>query len=168
MNTELSWEKDTFSRNYMLFNAQKLCGYLKSDSFSQSANGEIKGELYSFKTSGVFKKNTVVYDMETYKSLAVITYDEWRSRAILSAGNRVLYFKYDNLLQNKWQLSEAGGVHIAYAGSSNKGFVNSTTDESLLLLSGLLVADYFKKSQRDVFVFMMMMACLIIVFTLLF
>jgi hypothetical protein len=168
MNTELSWEKDTFSRTFTLFNEQKLCGYLKSDSFSQSANGEIKGELYLFKTSGGFKKNTVIYDMETYKSLAVITYDEWRSRAILSIGNRVLYFKYENLLQNKWQLTEAGGVHIAYSDTSNKGYINSTTDESILLLSGLLVADYYKKSQRDVFVFMMMMACLIIVFTILF
>ncbi|WP_372644747.1 hypothetical protein [Ancylomarina sp.] len=168
MNTELSWEKDTFSRTFTLFNEQKLCGYLKSDSLSQSANGEIKGEVYSFKTSGVFKKSTVVYDMETYKSLAVITYDEWRSKAILSVGNRVLYFKFDNLLQNKWQLSEAGGVYIAYTVTSNKGLINSTTDEILLLLSGLLVADYFKKSQRDVFVFMMMMACLIIVFAILF
>ncbi|MGZ2368315.1 hypothetical protein ACXR6G_00830 [Ancylomarina sp. YFZ004] len=129
---------------------------------------ETKGEAYSFKTSGVFKKSTIVYDMQTYKSLAVITYDEWRSRAILSVGNRVLYFKSDNLLQNKWQLSDVGGVHITYTGSSNKGYINSTTNESILLLSGLLVADYYKKSQRDVFIFILMMATIIIVFTFLF
>jgi len=168
MNTELSWGKDTFSRTYTLFSAQKLCGYLKRDSLSQSANGEIKGEVFCFKTSGFIKKNTIVYNGLTYKSLAVISYDEWRSRAILSAGDRVLYFKFDSFSQSSWQLVGSAGEHIAYSTSSNKGYINSTTDDSLLLLSGLLVADHFKKSQRDMFVFMMMMVCLIIVFTILF
>ncbi|MDE5423551.1 hypothetical protein L3073_15130 [Ancylomarina sp. DW003] len=168
MNTELSWEKDTFSRNYTLFDSQKLCGYLKRDFLSQSANGEINGELYSFKTSGFIKKNTIVYDGLTGKSLTVINYDELRSRAILSVGDKVLYFKFDSLLQNSWHLSGTGGEYIAYSSSSNKGYINSTTDDSLLLLSGLLVADYFRKSQRDVFIFMMLVACVIIVFTILF
>lgn len=166
MNTELSWERNLFSRTFTLYNDRKLCGYLKSDSLSQSALGETKGEVYSFKTSGVFKKSTIVYDMQTYKSLAVITYDEWRSRAILSVGNRVLYFKYDNLLQNKWQLSEASGVHIAYTGSSNKGYINATTDESILLLSGLLVADYYKKSQTHMFIYLMLL--MIVMFIIVF
>jgi len=168
MNTELSWEKDTFSRSYTLFCERKLCGYLKRDSLSQSANGEIKGELYCFKTSGFIKKNTIVYDGLSYKSLAVITYDEWRSRAILSVDNRVLYFKFDSFFQNSWQLMGTTGEQIAYSTSSNKGYINSTTDDSLLLLSGLLVADYFKKSQRDVFFLMLIAACIIIVFTILF
>ncbi|MCZ4695104.1 hypothetical protein DWB61_08855 [Ancylomarina euxinus] len=168
MNTELSWEKGTFSSAYTLFKEQKLCGYLKRDSLSQSANGEIKGKVYCFKSSGFIKKNTIVYDGLTYKSLAVISYDEWRSRAILSVDKRVLHFNFDSLFQNSWQLIGTEGELIDYSKSSSKGYINSTTDDSLLLLSGLLVADHYKKSQRDVFVFMMMMACLIIVFTILF
>jgi len=143
-----------------------LCGYLKRDSLSQSANGEIKGEVYSFKTSGFIKKNTIIYNGLTYKSLAVISYDEWRSRAILSAGDRIMYFKFDSFYQNSWQLSGTGGEHIAYSATSNKGYINSTTDDSLLLLSGLLVADYYKKSLTHVFIYLMllMIVILIIVF----
>ena len=152
MNIELSWEKDIFSRNYTLLNERKLCGYLKRDFLSQSAIAGINNEVYSFKTSGVFTKTTIVYDMETYKNLAVITYDQWRSGAILSVGNRVLYFKYNNLLQTKWELSETGGEHISCSASLNKGCINSSTDESVLLLSGLLVSDYYKESQTSLFI----------------
>ncbi len=152
MNTELSWKKDIFSRNYTLFNNQKLCGYIKRNLLSQSAIGTINNEVFSFKTNGVFKKNTIVYDMGTYKSLAVITYDELRSRAILSVGNRVLYFKYDNFLQTHWRLDGIAGEHILCSSSLNKGCIDSTTDESILLLSGLLVADYYKESQITVLI----------------
>jgi hypothetical protein len=156
MKTELSWEKDVFSRAYTLFDNGKLSGYLKGELISQTANGVINGEAYSFKTIGVFEKNTVVYDLETYKSVAVITYDELRSKAILSIDNRVFYFKYNNLFQNKWQLSEAGGVHIEYASSLRRGCIRSTTEESMLLLSGILVADYYKRSQTNVIIYLML------------
>ncbi len=152
MKTELSWEKGIFSRAYTLFDNGKLAGYLKGELISQTLKGELKGRAYSFETSGIIKKNTIVYDMETYKRLAVITYDEFRSKAILSVDNRVLYFKYDNLLQNKWQLSEVSGVHIECTSTLNRGCINSTTDESILLLSGILVADYYKRSQTNVFI----------------
>ena len=143
MDTKMKWKKNIFSNLYNITLNGEQIGKLRDKSFSQSANGEINGKEYTFKTKGIFKQRTEIIDNLENKVIGEINYNNWMTKATISIGNKMIKWKYDNLWNTKWSLFNEGGINIKYSGSSTKGQIDSNTDDPLLILSGLFVTNYY-------------------------
>jgi len=143
MQTNLKWDKGTFSDTYNIYSQDQVIGKLKNNSFSQITKGELNGKKYTFITKGFFNQQTEIRDAIDNKLIGNITYNGWMTKATLSILDKKINWKYDNLWNTKWSISDSDGVEIKYSGSSSKGQINSNTDDELLLLSGLFVTNYY-------------------------
>jgi hypothetical protein len=123
-------------------NGQQI-GKIKDKTFSQTANGELNGKEYTFKTKGFFKQHTEIIDRSENKVVGEITYNNWMTKATILVNTKKINWKYDNLWNSKWSIYNSEGVNIKYSGSSTSGQIDSNTDDSLLILCGLFVTNYY-------------------------
>jgi hypothetical protein len=145
MQTKLRWKKNLFSSSTIIYSNGHQIGELKDKTFSQTANGELNGKKYSFKTKGFFKQQTEVIDSFENKVVGEISYNNWKTNAIISIDNKTIYWKYDNLWNTKWSIFDSEGINIKYSGSSTSGQIDSNIDDSMILLSGLFVTNYYRQ-----------------------
>jgi hypothetical protein len=143
MQTKLRWKKNLFSSSTIIYSNGQRIGELKDKTFSQTANGELNGKKYSFKTKGFFKQQTDIIDGFENKVVGEITYNNWKTNAIISIDNKTINWKYDNLWNTKWSIFDSEGINIKYSGSSTSGQIDSNIDDSMILLSGLFVTNYY-------------------------
>jgi len=143
MQINLKWGKGFFSNTYNIFSNDQFIGELKDRTFSQTADGELNGFKYIFKTKGFFNQTTEIFDAIDGKLLGAITYNGWMTKATMLISNKTINWKYDNLWCTKWSVFDSEGVMIKYSGSSSKGQIDSNSDDALLLLSGLFVTNYY-------------------------
>jgi len=145
MNNNLKWKKSLFSNTCNIYSNGQLVGNLKDKTFSKSAEGELNGVKYRFKTQGIFRKDTDIIDVGNNKVIGEITYSNWMRKATLKIQDKKVVWKYDNSWNTKWSVSDSSGIEIKYRGSTTSGEIDSNTDDSLLLLSGLFVTNYFRQ-----------------------
>ena len=145
MKTTLRWKKNVFSKTYNIYSNDKLIGKLRDKSFSQSTDGVLNGENYSFNTRGFFEKNTTIVNKKDNKVIGKISYNNWMTKATIKTAKKRSGWKYDNLWNTKWSIYDSDGMQIKYAGSSTGGLINSNTEDALLLLSGLYVTNYYRQ-----------------------
>ena len=143
MQLKLKWKKNIFSTLYSIYSNGQLIGSLKDKTFSQTANGELNGKEYLYKTKGFFKQHTEIIDSSENKVIGEITYNNWMTKATISVNNKMINWKYDNLWNTKWSVFNSEGVNIKYSGSSTSGQIDSNVDDALLILSGLFVTNYY-------------------------
>jgi hypothetical protein len=143
MNTILTWKKGVFSYTYYIYSEGNLIGKLKNNCFSQSAEGELKGMKYTFKTSGFFKQHTQIMDNQINNIVGEIKYNNWMTKATLSIQNKKTYWKYENMWNTRWSIFSPEGIKINYSGCSTSGKIESNVEDELLLLSGLFVTNYY-------------------------
>lgn len=155
IRNNLRWEKKFFSNTYNIYSNNRKIGNFKDKMFSQNAFGELNGKKYTYNTAGIFKQRTEIIDNIENKVIGKITYNNWMTKASITINNKTSYWKYDNIWNTKWSITDLEGIKIEYSGSSSKGKIISNTDDELLLLSGLFVTNYY---------WQITMALLIIVF----
>ncbi len=143
MEPKLSWKKGIFDSTYKIYSDGVVIGRLKDKAFSQSADGEFNGKIYTFKTRGFFKQKTQITDVQSDKVIGEITYNTLMTKANLAILDKNINWKYDNLWNTKWSIYNAEGIQINYNGSSTSGKIESNTNEGLLLLTGLFVTNYY-------------------------
>jgi hypothetical protein len=143
MKTILTWKKGIFSYTYNIYSEGNLIGKMKNNCFSQSADGELNGMKYTFKTSGFFKHHTQILDNQTNNIIGEITYNNWMTKATLSIQNKKTYWKYENIWNTRWSIFNPEGIQINYSGCSTSGKIESSAEDDLLLLSGLYVTNYY-------------------------
>ena len=137
-----NWRKGIFSESYQIFNNETQVGSLSNKCFSQTAYGELNEEKYTFKTCGVFKQHTQI--IENYnKIVGEITYNNWMNKATININGQQFDLKYDNIWNTKWSISGLNETQISYNSTSCTGQIQSNTDNELLILSGLFVANYY-------------------------
>ena len=156
MNTILNWEKGILVSRYKIYSEGNFVGSLKENSWSNSAEGELNGKKYSFKTKGILKQETQIIDSDN-NIIGEITYNTWMTKAQIKIQNKAINWKYDNLWSSKWSLSSSEGIEINYSGSSTKGEIESNTGDELILLSGLFVTNYYWQLTFIVIVVLFMM-----------
>ena len=142
MQLNYNWRKGIFSESYQIFNNETQVGSLSNKCFSQTAYGELNEEKYTFKTCGVFKQHTQI--IENYnKIVGEITYNNWMNKATININGQQFDLKYDNIWNTKWSISSLNETQISYNSSTCIGQIQSNTDNQLLILSGLFVANYY-------------------------
>jgi hypothetical protein len=143
MKTKLKWKGGIFSNTFEIFSDGVAVGNLKENTWKQSADGELFGERYLFKTKGFFKQETQIIDANNGSFLGTIKFNSWRTRATIEYLERVVNWKYDNLWNTKWSISDFNGVQVLYEGSSSKGKIELNKQNELLLLAGLYITNYY-------------------------
>ncbi|MGQ1785254.1 MULTISPECIES: hypothetical protein [unclassified Saccharicrinis] len=143
MQTNLTWKKGLFSSNYSIYSNGTLIGELRDKSFSQSAYGEMDGKKYVFKTKGFFKQHTDIIDASNGRIIGQISYNNWMTKATISLNHKTVFWKYDNIWNSKWSIFDSEGTDVRYFSSSNKGSIESNSEDPLLILSGLFVTNYY-------------------------
>ena len=143
MKTFLIWKNRILTGTYTIYSNGRIIGRIKNNYISQSADGELNGVKYTFKTRGLFKQHTQILDNQTNTMIGEILYNNWMTKATLSIQNKKTYWKYENIWNTKWSIFNSEGIQINYSGSSGSGKIESNTKDDLLLLSGLFVINYY-------------------------
>ncbi len=142
MKTNLSWKKGVFSNLYKVYSNDQQIGKLKDRTLSQTANGELNGKEYTFKTKGFFKQSTEIIDCAESKVIGRIKYNSWMTKAVISVNGKTINWKYDNLWQTRWRIFNSEGIEIKFSSSLSNGQIESNIDDGLLLLTGLFIINY--------------------------
>jgi hypothetical protein len=143
MKTILNWKKGIFKSTYEIYSENILVGRLKDKSWTQSADGEINGKKYSFKTKGFFKQETQITDSENNTIVGKITYNSWKTRAKIELNDIVIHWKYSNFWNTKWSLYNSENNLVNFQGSSSKGTIEYDENNDLLVLAGLYITNYY-------------------------
>jgi hypothetical protein len=141
--TILNWKKGFFSQTYNIYSSNLVIGMLKNKTWSSSAEGEINGRKYLFKTQGFFKQSTQIIDIENGAVVGNITYNSWMTKAMIENLGIIAFWKYDNFWNTKWSIVGQDGTEIYYEGSSTKGQIIFEKQNDLLALTGLFVTNYY-------------------------
>ena len=152
MPSKIHWKKKLFSRSYTIYSSNQPIGQLSEKVFSQTSVGKLNNKEYKFVTHGILKQTTSIIDTRENKKIGEISYGTWMTKATFSINNKTYYWKYDNLLNTKWSVYNEGGYQIKYYGSYTNGIIETNTDDSLLLLSGLYVKNYYLQTTIAVMV----------------
>ncbi len=145
------WKKPFLSSTYTIYTGDKFVGKLRENSWTNSAEGELYGEKFSFKTRGFVNQTTSIFSQANNEVIGSITYNTFRTSAQIINQNRVLIWKNVNWRHSKWQIIENSASMINYSGSSFNGEIDSDTEDPLLILSGLFIANYFWQSLVAIF-----------------
>jgi hypothetical protein len=143
MKTKLAWKKGLFKTAYEIYSKERKVGYLKDRSWSQSSNGELNGEYYSFKTSGFINQKTQIFYSESDTPIAKISYNSWMTKARIEYSGTVYYWSLDNFWSTKWSLRTPEGPIIGYNGSLSNGIIESDIQNNFLILTGLFIKNYY-------------------------
>ena len=143
MQTTLRWKRNFFSNLLSIHSEDRQVGELREKPFAQISEGELHGKKYSFKTKGFLNQYTEIIDSIENKVIGEIHYSSWMTKATISIDSKKSSWKYDNMWNTKWSIFNSEGIDIKYSGSSTSGQVESNIDDELLLLSGLVVTNYY-------------------------
>lgn len=152
----LSWKNGLFSNTTKIYSNDQLVGQLNHKTFSQTTECELNGEKYKFVSKGFFKVTTEIFGSSASQPQGEIKYGNWSSKATIALNGKSLDWKYDNMWNTKWHISDADGLEIEYAGSSNKGSITTNADSPMLILSGLYI--YYHYYQISIAVFASLIA----------
>ncbi|MEX0720255.1 MAG: hypothetical protein WD059_06275 [Balneolaceae bacterium] len=143
MATSFHWKKGTFSSTYNLFAGTNWVGELRENMLSQSAVGMLNEQKYEFKTNGSLNQKTEIRDISKGTAVGSITYNAIRTKAEINLYGKKFTWSFDNVWSSKWSISNSREIIIDYQGSSSKGKIEASTNNELLLLSGLYITNYY-------------------------
>lgn len=152
MQIKLTWKKNFFSNSFRLYLDGRQIGKLKEKMFSQTAEGQLHGKEFTFKTKGFIKQHAEIVDSLENKVIGEITYNNWMTKAIILVDNKTMNWKYDNFWNTKWSIYNSEGIKIQYSGSSNSGQIDSNIDDALYVLCGLFVTNYYWQSTAAIII----------------
>jgi hypothetical protein len=147
--TTLNWKRGFFKSTYEIFLFSTPVGKLKPKTWSHSADAELNGKQYFFKSKGFFKANTEIVDTGKNAIIGEISYSSWRHKARIEYSGKGIDFKFINFWKTKWELSDAKGTLISFSGKSSKGTLEYDGQNDILVLAGLYIACYFWQRTRS-------------------
>jgi hypothetical protein len=152
MKNQLYWKRGAFSTTYQIFSKGQSIGQLHDSAFKRYSDGEIRHKKYRFHTEGMFKQHTKIIDQESNKVIGSIQYNSWMSKAEIKIHDRSYHWRYDNVWQSKWSISDDKGILLNFAGGMTKGRIEGDHPEDLHVLTGLFVTNYYTQVGIAVFV----------------
>lgn len=144
MKTILNWEKGLFKSTYQIFSGDILVGSLNEKYWTQSAEGELNGRKYLFKSIGFFKPETQIIDVANNIVIGKITYNSWMIKAKIEYAESFFNWKYENCWGTKWSLFDANETLLNYSSSTCKGKMEFNVQNDLFVLTGLFISSYIE------------------------
>jgi hypothetical protein len=143
MKTTLIWKKGLFNKTYRIYSNNSPIGKLVERTWSSSADGEINNKKYQFKTQRFFKQKTQIIDTENNSVIGTIVYNIFMTRATIEYLGQKAYWKYSNIWNTQFSITDLGGNKISYRGTSFNGKLEFNQPNDLLVLTGLFVTNYY-------------------------
>ncbi|WP_343524123.1 hypothetical protein [Pedobacter sp.] len=160
MSKLFNWKSDWFSNNFHLFVEEIQKGAITFGTWRSNAESRFEDQNYQFVNEGFWQSSTRITDKKTNEVLALITYDSWKSKAVISLKTGEQYeWKAKGVWKSQWTVSNYKDEHIVYTSGSNSGSIASDTDHKLLIIAGLFIKQVYNKRT------ILMMACIVPVIT---
>ncbi|MBD3276107.1 MAG: hypothetical protein GF372_12395 [Candidatus Marinimicrobia bacterium] len=142
MNTQFRWKKKFFSRSYKIYSGNQILGKLESRFFSRLSRAKLKGQKYLFRTKGLLRQTTTIYNGSENSRLGTIKYTLWSASADINLAEKEYRWMYNNFRYTMWSITGSDGVNIKYSRSFTKGQIQGNTDDPVLLFTGLFIHGY--------------------------
>lgn len=151
MKTNLTWTKGVFNSLYKIYSSGNLIGDIKEKPLTQSAKASLNGREYLFRTHGFFNQITEIIDNTDNQVIGQVEYNTWRNKATITINGKTINWKYDNLWNTRWSLSDPTGTIMKFNSSVTQGYIDTNLDDELLVLTGLFVKNYYLQMAFTVF-----------------
>ncbi len=145
MDTILAWKTKFFSKKYDIYNHTQPAGGLTKSGWSKKVTGEMNGREILFETKGFFRQETQIMDLKNDSVIGNITYNSWKSRAVISYQEKEYNWQFDNFWRTRWSIRNRNGILIRYMSKGFKGTINSYTNEEILILAGFFIRNLIKE-----------------------
>lgn len=143
MRNTYSWKKGFLKSAYEIYSNNSPVGKLIEDPLNSSAEGEINGKKYLFKTKGFFNQKTQIIDIESNSLIGSIVYNSFMTKATIEYLGQVAFWRYNNIWSTKFSITDNVGNQINFHGSSSNGRLEFDQTNDLLVLTGLYVTNYY-------------------------
>lgn len=143
----LQWKSSMNGREIRVFRGKLIAGLLKRSFWKDDAYGELNGHMMRFKTKGFWKRTTRILNIDGTKELGHITFNTWKSTAVITYENQTYVWRFDSWMRKKWKLgSGVDFVHYVKTSSwKNEGDIETENISPALVLTGLFIYGYFWK-----------------------
>lgn len=143
MRTTYIWKKGFLKSTYEIYSNSSPVGKLVENTWSSSAEGEINSKKYQFKTQGFFNQKTQIIDTESNSLIGTIVYNTFMTKATIEYLGQIAYWRYNNIWNTKFSITDNVGNQINFHGSSSYGKLDFDQPNDLLVLTGLYVTNYY-------------------------
>lgn len=142
-----SWKTRFFSYRHEIFRNGIKCGEIKVRTWSRIADCSLNGRQLIFRTKGFFRTDIFISQAESDGSMGSISINGWRSSATMIYNGKNYTFRFDNFFHTRWNLSSDMGIIVKYNSNSfsSKGELVSYSNDEVLILSGLVIRNYFNQ-----------------------
>jgi len=156
----INWKRNWRNGNLQLFVDGIQKGALTFEMWRSNAYTLFEDKNYAFENKGFWKCTTTVTDRNTNEVVAIISYDNWKSKALISLKSGEQYeWKATSSWRSAWTVSNNNGIQIDYQASGSSGAISSAGDNDLLIVAGLFIKQIYNKKAA------VMVACIIPVIT---
>ncbi|WP_175636457.1 hypothetical protein [Pedobacter ghigonis] len=156
----INWKRNWLNGNLQLFVDGIQKGALTFEMWKSNAYTLFEDKDYAFENKGFWQSTTTVTDRKTNEIVAIITYDSWKSKAIISLKSGEQYeWKATSSWRSEWTVSNNKDTHIYYQASSNTGAISTQADNNLLIVAGLFIKQIYNKKTA------VMVACFVPIIT---
>jgi len=139
----IEFSRKFFQKNYTLTENGMLIGNVTHGFARKTYSATLKQSAYTFTSNSGFNHKFSV-SSNTENNLSEITINFWNKKATIALKNGTVYeWKRLNFFDGVWQISQGDKQILKYAESFRKGVITGDTSKDLLVLSGLVVKDYF-------------------------
>ncbi|QNR85860.1 hypothetical protein H9N25_05260 [Pedobacter riviphilus] len=146
MSKFINWKSNWLSGNFQLFADGVQKGMITFETWKSNAESMLEDKNYQFVNEGFWQSSTKVIDRKTGGVVAVITYDSWKSKALISLNTGEQYeWKSTGIWKSQWTVSNYKDAHIMYTSGNNSGAISSDTDNNLLIIAGLFIKQVYHK-----------------------
>ncbi|WP_316829057.1 hypothetical protein [Pedobacter miscanthi] len=146
MSKFINWKSDWLSGNFQLFADGVQKGMITFSTWRSDAESMFEDKNYQFVNEGVWQSRTKVIDRKTNEVVAVINYDSWKSKALISLKSGEQYeWKSTGIWKAQFTVSNYKDEHIMYSSSSNAGAISSDSDNEMLIIAGLFIKQIYNK-----------------------
>ncbi|PWS28647.1 hypothetical protein DHW03_02020 [Pedobacter yonginense] len=142
----INWKRNWLNSKFELFVDGMQKGAIIFNSWKNEAESNFEHQDYTFKCVGFWRPKTNVFDKKTNELVAVISYDNWKTRAVIHLNSGEQFeWKPTNFWKSQFSVSNHIDTNIVYSPLSNTGSISSDTDNSLIIIAGLFIKQVYNK-----------------------
>ena len=139
----ISWKKGLFKCAYSILSGQEKIGELKPSKFTLSAMGQIEDQRYKFRVREGLSNRVEIMDLDTKELVGRIRFGHWLPKATIEYKGQIYQWKFSNLWETRWKITDANKNTMSYKGWSCAGKVQTAVPANLMTLTGLFISNYY-------------------------
>lgn len=150
MEIHYTWKTRFFSTDYQIYRNDIQVGAITNKAFSRSATSDLNGKKLVLEIKGLFRRESRIINPVDNSVVMEIIISNWKSNAVMNYNGRDYEWKHNNFWNTKWSINNQAGPLVKYHSYSMRGEIVSYTDDDILILTGLLIKNYFKQRSAAV------------------